>query len=321
MNCLKRLILFLTLSLQCLFINGQIDVLNNQYFYHSSTINPAYAGFERRIKLAATSYKQWLGLPNAPRAQILSLQAKMGKYNFYNPKMLLNKKRSEEISNMGMGINLVHRQYGPEQNINFEFIYAYHIPIQKYHALSFGLSGMLAYHNLDLTHYRLGNKGIDPSLIIRKESMVIPDAHFGIKYTDKKWEVGFAIREIFQTLYKKSEARNLQDSRDFFMLTGYDFNIETDFSAESFLLIKYINGREFYTDLSLKTFYKEKVWLNTSYLNFNTLHLGVGINMKNNLNLGYAYRYHIGHVKHFSNGSQELMIGWNIGKKQSFRFR
>src|SRR4051794_3290007 len=108
---MKRLIiLFLFLSTAAL---AQQLPQYSQYMLNELAINPAVAGRDEFAEVRSNNRHQWVGIPDAPRTYMLSLQGPIrGK-------------------NMGLGMNLYTDVVGPTRRTGVNFSYAYHVKLKE----------------------------------------------------------------------------------------------------------------------------------------------------------------------------------------------
>src|SRR5438552_17373974 len=103
----------------------------SQYMLNQMAINPAVAGKEDYAEVRSNNRHQWLGITDAPRTYMLTLQGPI------------------KDKHMGLGMNLYTDIVGPTRRTGISFSYAYHLKLNKQLNLAMGLSAGLQQWGID----------------------------------------------------------------------------------------------------------------------------------------------------------------------------
>jgi len=103
-------------------------------------VNPATAG-SAFVPVAALSFqRQWLGINQSPSTLLASTSLRVGNFDFYDPRMMINNSLIKSKDQIGLGLGIYADQNGPLDSRGLNLAYAYHINFSG-SSLALGLSG------------------------------------------------------------------------------------------------------------------------------------------------------------------------------------
>jgi type IX secretion system PorP/SprF family membrane protein len=182
---LKRIFYTLLLLLLGVGAFAQQDALFSQYMFNNLYVTPAFAGVDGVTRLTALHRSQWLGYQSsfgdggAPTTQLVS---------FNTP---IYKLRS------GFGAYIMNDKLGPQNNLEAQAMYAYHLGIKET-KLSFGIKLGIYSQTINGKYYRYIQEG-DPLIVEGKESQVRPDLGLGIFYRAEKYYAGVGFNHLLRS--------------------------------------------------------------------------------------------------------------------------
>ena len=133
---MRKVIVIAFSLLSGLSLQAQQDPQFTQYMFNTLYYNPGYAGVEGVTKLTAIHRSQWFGYQptigggGAPTTQIVSMTTPLYKIN------------------SGFGAYVVNDKLGPQNNLEIQASYAYHLAVRDA-KLSFGLRTGLYSQTID----------------------------------------------------------------------------------------------------------------------------------------------------------------------------
>jgi Bacteroidetes-specific putative membrane protein len=280
---------------------GQQDPQFTQYMFNTLYYNPAYAGVEGITKLTALHRSQWLGYQptfgggGAPTTQIISVSAPIFKLN------------------SGFGAYVVNDQLGPQNNLEAQASYAYHLGI-KDGKLSVGLRVGMYSQTLNYDIYRF----IDPDdpLLAGKEgkvSQVRPDLAAGIFYRKEKYYAGIGFSHLIKSTFDFGLSQRNALQNHVYLTGGYFYEINFDLKFQFVTLIK--------SDLTKTTFdigglayLKDTMWGGLSFRQSEAaiLMLGYSLLKDKSLKIGYGLDYVIKDQKAKQPTSHEFMLSYEL---------
>lgn len=326
MCCRCRVISILQIMLIAVFLhtpsNAQFLAIYDQNHMHEIIKNPATTGAELYPVLNLSFRKQWWGIQNAPGTQVVSFNLRLGKFDFYNPKMMLNKERFRAQEQSGLGAAVFHDRNGPLEYTGIMLTYAYHIPFEV-STLSFGLGGTLADYRIN---YALLNPD-DPSdeALERKPAYVVLNANTGIYFYSEFYLLGFAATELFPV--RKLDGDHYDKPRpNFFLTGGYRFKIVPGLLYEPTVEIRKSSQRDYTMDLNSKFYFGNAHYAGLNIRSDGMAGMYFGINVRKYIYICYLYEYSLGDISKAYNNTHTFMIGQNIGLRsftaiRKMRFR
>ena len=288
----------LVLLVQC--INAQQLPQYSNYMVNDYVMNPAIGGSNPYFEAKSNNRYQWIGITDAPRTYILSVNG---------PTKNLK---------MGLGGLLFTDIVGPTRRTGIYLSYAYHLKVSEKVKVSLGLTGGLLQFTVDGSKITLR----DPSdLVISNgiQSVLMPDFGAGVYVysTDKKWYVGASVPQILQNKIKFFDNSTTSLSKlatHFYASAGYKFNLNDDFKIEPSTCIKYVKPAPLQFDIGLRAIYQEKIWVGGAFRYLDAVSAMVGYVMQENVTFAYSYDFTMTNIKKYSTGTHELMIGIKFHK-------
>jgi type IX secretion system PorP/SprF family membrane protein len=184
---LKKTFYTLLLMLFGAGVFAQQDALFTQYMFNNLYLTPAFAGVDGVTRFSAIHRSQWLnyqssfGDGGAPTTQMVS---------FNTP---INKLRS------GAGAYILRDQLGPQNNLEGQLMYAYHLGIKET-KLSIGVKAGFYSQTINGSHYRYIQEN-DPLIVQGKESQIRPDLGLGVFYRAEKYYVGVGFNHLLRSQF------------------------------------------------------------------------------------------------------------------------
>src|SRR5690606_28439310 len=175
---LRKTLYFLILLCSANKVFGQQDPQFSQNMFNNLYLTHAFSGVDGVTRLRAFHRSQWLGYESsfgvggAPTTQMVSFNTPI----FMWPS--------------GFGGYVMNEQLGPQNNLEVQASYAYHLGIRE-SKLSYGIRVGMYSQTLDYDRYRLIQPD-DPLVADKsgKESQIRPDMAFGLLYRSEKYYVG-----------------------------------------------------------------------------------------------------------------------------------
>lgn len=319
----KIVVISVLVFLAVCVVKAQQEPVYSQYTMNQFLLNPAFAGAEGFTSYNLTARQQWLGMENAPSTQAISGQMRISKTSYISKSRSIKKriKKRRPSGRVGVGAYIYNDQSGAIGRTGLEATYAYHLPVMD-GQLSFGVSLSAFQFRVNTKDLTLPETQTDPLLSEANKNMWITDGSFGIYYTFQPFYVGLSARNLFQSALKFGEDNSFKDYqqiRQYYLLTGYRYDMKNDFEIEPSLLFKTTENFNLQTDINVKGYYKRDYWLGFSYRTGNAFVTMVGIRI-DKLYVGYAFDYSLNDIQRISYGSHEIMIGLKFGDSQG-RYR
>ena len=273
----------------------------SNYMINDYVMNPAIGGTNDYFEGKSNNRYQWMGITDAPRTYILSVNGP-----------------SKNLK-VGVGGMLFTDIVGPTRRTGFYLSYAYHLQVADKVKISFGLSGGILQFMVDGSKITLRDPA-DMVISNGLQSVLVPDFGAGIYAysTDHKWYIGASVPQILQNRLKFFDNTTTSLSTlatHYYASAGYNFNIGEDFKIEPSTCIKYVKPAPVQFDLGLRGIYKDKFWIGGAFRYLDAISAMVGFTMQGNITFAYSYDFTTTNIKKYSTGSHELMIGIKFHKQ------
>ena len=196
--------------------------------------------------------------------------------------------------------------------------YAYQLKINETDKLAFGISGGISQFNADLTKLTVW----DQDLIFQKDltGRFIPRVGLGAYYFSKKFYAGLSVPTLLAYQNQDGYAFSVDLSKSSFLrrhylLTGgYVFDLKHDFKLKPSVLLKYTENAPLQADFNLSVVFRDMLWLGSSFRTGDACVFLIEYQTNKRFRVGYAYDLSFSKIRNYSDGSHELMIGYDFGK-------
>jgi type IX secretion system PorP/SprF family membrane protein len=305
------LVLFIS-SLSCIQGKAQPDSADislgypvySQYLQNGFLVNPAYAGSRGALSGFLSYRLQWMGIPDAPVFQTLSLHAPM---------------KNDRVS---LGITGQFMHYGFTRSKSIYAAYAYNIRVWN-GRLSFGLKGGVDLSNTDYSGIDLTTPG-DPVFTDNARSYVLPNVGAGVYYYSDRVFAGLSVPQFLS--YRKSRSSDVQayhsfGNYDFIFTAGGLVDISDILKFKPSALISYSlkeTKKLIQMDLNANLILNDLIWVGGSWRTTEKVVVGIiQVQLNPQLMLGFSYDYPVGTMSSFSKGSSEFILRYEFGSRIS----
>jgi type IX secretion system PorP/SprF family membrane protein len=265
----------------------------SQYMLNDFVLNPAIAGRSNYWEAKSNNRYQWVGIPDAPRTYMLSMQGPF------------------KSLKMGIGGTIYTDIVGPTRRTGINMSYAYHIKLGAKYKLSFGVSGGIVQYAVDGSKITTHDAS-DPVLSANYQSVIAPDIGAGVYFYSKKLSVSLGFPQIYQANLKFFQDQITHQgvlAQHFYGLVSYKFNVGQDFILEPCVLVKYVAPVPVQVDAGVKFAYKNMIWIGANYRTNDAVSAMMGYMFKNWLMVAYSYDYSITPIRKYNSGIHEIMLG------------
>lgn len=320
----KKIIIFCGLLFITVFsVHGQQTPVFSQYMTNKFLLNPAIAGGSGYNDINLIVREQFVGFENAPRTIALTGQSRLLDDSYIRRKLRVrrNANQASIFTNIGLGGGIFSDRNGIVSKTGLQISYAYHINFNNHYQLSMGLSGSAFQYKLDDSDSYLVDSD-DPLLIGSDKQFWVPDAAFGLYFTDKRSWAGITITDLFGSSLRFGSSpirENFHTLRNFNLMAGSDFNLNSEFHIMPSAIVR-MNNIQTLVDINARLFYMDSYWMGMSFRTDNTLIAMLGINFEM-LRFSYAYDASLGNISNYSSGSHEIIMGVRFGDNNTRRFR
>lgn len=296
----KRLITGALLLTWTLTASAQQDPQFTQYMFNTLYYNPGYAGVEGVTKLTAMHRSQWLGYApsfgggTAPTTQIVSMTTPIYKLN------------------SGFGAYIVNDKLGPQNNLEAQASYAYHLGIKE-SKLSLGVRVGIYSQTINFDQYRATDPN-DPLLdATGKQSQVRPDVAVGAFLRREKYYVGLSFNHLVKSEFDFGLNQRNALASHVYVTGGYYYDVNFDLRFLFTGLVKSDFTKTTF-DLGGLAYFKDTMWAGLSFRQSEAaiLLLGYSLLKDKSLKLGYGLDYVIKDQAAKQPTSHEFMLTYEL---------
>lgn len=286
----------------CIGLFAQSNIRLNNYWANAHYINPStiYDKYLGVFSIAAS--KQWYGFSGAPSTFFASGTTYL-----------------EDIHSQ-IGLVLVQDKIGFTSTTSIDLSYAYSIRFQndwQLH-LGMGINNISTYYDPSAVNLITD---VDNNAYQYLNSENNFNADLGMELTYKSLRIGASSQNVF-SMFSKVEFHQTntnflyaryRENSDRILSMGYGVcgiqysNIyQLEFNVTSYLKIPPIAGLNLKPDL---------IDIGGFYRTGGEIGLVFGFNLNESLHLAYTYNYHVGGISRSSLGTNELMLTYNLSKR------
>lgn len=313
----KRILLFVGFAFCFAFAEGQ-QAQFSQYVFNGLYINPAYAGYKEDLFVNSFYRSQWTGLDGAPQTQSIAADGALNN------------------GKVGLGLMIDHDEIGAQSSISAYGNYSYRVQLgsQENSKLAFGLGFGFVQSGIDGTKLSPTQTN-DAYIPAGYESVLLPDARFGVLYTNDNFFTGFSVDNLLAQYIHNSSVSTLlvpipKPTEYFTVGALFSLNDETKFKPS--VLIKNSQGAPASMDINAFILLNDKLWLGgtyrtsfaisnsnlqSGYQKSNAMVFMVEFFARQNFRIGYAFDYSLNQIGNYGYGSHELSVSFLLKKNKN----
>lgn len=281
-------------------LKAQQEPMFTQYMFNSTTlnpanigINPAFTGVNNNLHINSLTRLQWVGLEGAPKTFSLTAHTPI------------------PGRSMGVGITLVTDKVGPISNTFFTINYAYRVMLSNKLTLSMGIKGGINSYKASLTDLEIIDDG--DQQFNGNEKKISPNLGFGFYLYNEQYYVGFSAPKLIQTTVDDQYATDdNQLKRHYFIVGGYNWQIDKDWMLKPSLLTKIVTGSPVSNDITVQGLYQNWIGGGLMYRIGDALGFFVFGKVYDEINLGYGYEYSLNALSGVNGGTHEIVLTYNF---------
>jgi len=306
MKTLTKIVLVLVLTTWMFNVHAQQLPMYTHYMYNTLMVNPAYAGSRDALTVTALHRSQWTGFKGAPLTQTLTLHSPL---------------RNEHI---GLGLSVSNDKIGPTNNTSVFADFAFIMQLTKKSKLSLGLSAGATIFQASLSSLDLDQQN-DPMFQSNINNRTTPNFGFGAYYSRERFYAGISIPSLLENNYadiNQSNGNNLvsNEQRHYFFIMGTLFKISDNLAFKPTTLIKVTAAAPVQLDFTASFVILQKLTLGAMYRSGDAVGALIGLDITEQLHLGYSYDWSYGlETSKYNGGSHELVLRYDFlfkSKKQ-----
>jgi type IX secretion system PorP/SprF family membrane protein len=302
----------LTILLHATVCTAQENLIYRYSYMHHTLLNPAVSGSEFFPVAGLTFHKQWTGFDSSPQTGLASASLRIGNFDYYNPRKLINTSSLRTRERIGLGMTVFSDRNGPAIQRGINLAYAYHLVLDR-GRLAFGLSGSMEQHVLDERLFRTTQPD-DPILDLSRDAYMQYNAGVGIYYYSDGPSAGFAVHHLIPLENKLRPGTDIVP--DMILHGGYLFSSLGRPGLEIKFDLRYLDLEIFEADLHIRKYIQQYHWIAMTVRSFQALavHMGLKVNL---IHMVYTYEANLSNMIRYSLGTHALHLGINLGMRRT----
>jgi len=292
----------------CTTSRAQQDPQFSQYILNQFVYNPAYAGMDNALSATAHLRTQWVGITGQPFIQNISV---------HSPVSLLHG---------GAGLQILNEQEGAMRVTSASLSYSY-IHKSRIGKFSFGVNGGIMQVNLDGSKLRASDGNYENNLIEHNDPLLpvvsvnglAPDFAAGFFFSSNKVNIGLSSTHLIPMEIKlngSSESLAMNLERQYYFQASYLAKLGKTFALRPSVYLK-SNGNNLQGEADAIFSFNNFFWIGGGMRGYNdntqdAVIAMTGINIGENLRIGYSYDYTISSLSTASSGSHELVLNYRV---------
>ncbi len=293
---MKNLIIIIALLVTAFESWAQQDAMFTHYSFNTLAVNPGYAGSRDALTVTLLHRSQWVSFPGAPTTQTLTMHAPVA---------------NEKV---GVGLSILNDKIGPSTQTSFFADFAYKIKVGK-GKLAFGLKGGFNMISLDINELATIQPN-DPAFQENTQSKLLPNIGFGGYYSTAKYYVGLSTPRLLENDFS-TDATSVAsgEQRHYFFIGGAIFKLNESGSIKlrPTTFVKVTSGAPVEMDLTALFYLNDTFWAGPMFRTGDAVGLLGGMNIMENLSLGYSYDWSFANKTGvYNGGSHEIMLRYDF---------
>ena len=137
-------------------------------------------------------------------------------------------------------------------------------------------------------------------------------------YFCDNWYAGLSVPTLLAYDVNNSFSFDVNEStflnRHYYAYGGYVFKLNEQLKLKPSSLIKYLPSAPLEADINLHLLIKDQFWIGAGYRTNDAMVMMLEYQTNIRFRVGYAYDLTLTKIRNYSNGSHEIMIGYDFGK-------
>jgi type IX secretion system PorP/SprF family membrane protein len=276
-------------------ISAQQDPLYVQYIDNLLVINPGFAGSKADGKMLLVSRNQWVSVEGAPKTYSLSYSTPI------------------KNKNIGLGFSMMNDKIGPQQQTGVYFDYSYFLKVSEKYRMGLGLKGGVSFYRSALSEL----DPINPDPIFSKDiyKNFLPNLGVGMYMFSENTYFGISIPKLIENKITRDDYETgyvQKEKIHFYYVMGGQFKLAEDFDMKTSSMMRLAKGAPLSVDITALAGFKELVWVG-AMVRFTAAYGFIAqFQVTNRMVIGYSYELPVQQISNFSNGTHEIMFGYNF---------
>ncbi|HLN21771.1 MAG TPA: type IX secretion system membrane protein PorP/SprF [Bacteroidales bacterium] len=296
---MKKLIVVLIVIFSFRYLSAQIAPVPDQYVLNPVLINPAATGLRESLSIAGLFRRQWAGIKGAPETIMLIADSPVFD------------------GNTGLGFSIMRDKIGVTRETSVSGSYSYTTKAGE-GSLSLGLKAGILATNTAWSELVALEPG-DESMLSDSRTFIVPDFGFGAYYYNEKYFAGFSVPRLLGYRFNTDKNRyslRIDPGQYYYLFQGgYLIDLSEIIRFQPSALLSLSPGEKMLLDINAHFNFLEKVWAGVSFRTNRSFASMVQVAINDQVKAAYSYYLDFGKLGHFSTGTHEIMLRFDLQMK------
>lgn len=294
----KNITVFIVASIVLLLVTSETKAqqqpLYSQYVFNGVVINPAHMSLENEYSnVTLMNRQQWVGIPGAPKTFTLSFSTPIN------------------ATKTSLGILAVQDKAGVNTLSDINLLLSQSISLAENSYLAVGVNAGVNILNQD----NLSLNATNDVAFQRNITSTKMAVGFGLTFFTDRFFVGLS-SPSFRQLALKNKEYYLQDVSNYYLSSGYLFDISPMLKFKPTVLLKKIGGGYIQAEGTANVLINNVIWVGLGWRQDESVIGLTQIQLTNNIKLCYSYDYLIQtELQNIQKGSHEIALSFRFGSK------
>lgn len=300
---MRKILFALGLFACSLTSNAQQDPQFSHFMYDKLSINPGFAGIDRKLCGTMFYRNQWMGFGNQPTTALLNVHSNV------------------DAIYGGLGLTLYSDKLGFQSNTSVRLAYSYHLNLSPTMKLGIGLSAGMISVGYNATWVAVDDYTTDAAIPGQNSSQATYDLGFGVYLKGQDYYVGLSSMHLSES---ELSSLSFKNKRHYYLMAGYDYQINTDFAVLPAMRVE-SDATATQVDISARAMWKDMVWLGAGYRIKDAFYPLLGYQKeivpakKGVIRVGLTYDVTTSEIKNYSNNGLELFVNYCMNLDKPYK--
>lgn len=287
----QKILLVTTLILNfCAFSQNKVSY--SLYNYNLNLINPAFAGQKNHTSILINSKSQWVGIPDAPKTNTISLNIPLNEH-------------------VGAGLNIINDKVFIFNQTQISLDASYKLKVSDNHNLLFGIRGQANLYSGDFNTIK--TEVNNDAFFAESINTFSPNFSIGTALIHESYYIHTTINTLLiDDRYKELNNSKKEKKLNMNIGGGYIIKLNDYLKLTPSTLITIVQGTPLVFDLNTDIEIKEKYNLGLSYSFNNSIQINGKITTTEWIDLGYGYSMYTNKISPYQSGTHEFFALFNL---------
>ena len=222
--------------------------------------------------------------------------------------------------NIGLGLDMASRTYGPINQLSIGFEYAYRVRFDKKNSLTFGARLGFMEHKFNESLINPYDDD-DPTILAIPAGNIIPNGNFGMSFRTKFGVLEVAVPQLLSNRFLNTTNSTIQTITlhpHLFSRYSIDINvIPNKVRLSPIVSVRYLQGSPAQFEAGMTALFNKSLWINANIRSTYSASVGVGIIANEKWTIGYSYDRPIVNRFSFNANNHEVVLGYTFQRGKS----